>query len=70
MEALIVIGYFIIGLVLFFSFWRWGALEGDDVGNKTMSFLFLLFWPVTIVFMVIFVAWFELVNCGKRVMKK
>lgn len=62
--------YLIIGVALFFAFWRFLAMEDDDFGNKFVSLMLLFFWPVTITFVVIFTIISGLLDAGKKVMKK
>lgn len=69
-ELWIWVGYFAVGLALFFSFWRWLALEGDGAGNNWMSFSLLFLWPVVIPFIAAIALWCLLLKCGKKVMKK
>jgi hypothetical protein len=69
-ELLVVLAYFAIGIVLFFSFWRWCALEDDNTGNAVTSFMLLFFWPLTLGVLALCLAWVNLLVRGKEVMKK
>jgi len=67
--VLFVIGYFAIGTALFFAFWRWIALEGDEAGNNFTSLALLFIWPAAIATIGICLLICFLLDCGKKVMK-
>lgn len=69
-ELLVVLAYFAIGLVLFFSFWRWVASDEDVVGDKIASFVVLFFWPLAVPAMAFYRLMSFLMDCGYKVMKK
>lgn len=70
MIALFVVGYFAIGISLFFGFWRWLADGDDDSGDQFMCLMLLFLWPGTLA-LIGFVLSMEIVlDLGKKVMKK
>lgn len=69
MIALFVVGYFAIGIALFFGFWRWVAMEGDEEGNNLMSLSLLFIWPVAIGTIGILLIIDFILGCGRKVMK-
>jgi len=70
MIALFVIGYFAIGIALFFAFWRWIADGDDDGGDNFMSLMLLFLWPGAIAVVVFFTLIMGLLDLGKKVMRK
>ncbi len=69
-ELSVALAYLLIGLALFFSFWRWCAIEGDNAGNNIVSLMLLFLWPVTLSALAFgaFMTW--LLDSGEKVMKK